>query len=292
MATVVKPRTAIIIALTVTAAAVSSLVLLPRWRAAKETSRLLSRPAVSSEQSKSLGGSNVEDGNIQQAADDREDLSMWKPPPRGKVWPAKLPLGRRLPEARKKSSVLLTPRSPSNSKPRFLEPREALPGDQGHLQKLTSRINFESQSQDSDKENDDQKKNTTKLLKSLLRGKPNQWVPNVFGKAAIADYKATVSTTTLTTTTSPVRLRFADVASSLSASAPTNIKQLPSMKRGSVEIRPERLPPPAHSSGIYISLLTAPKFHDTRVSLLYLTWLQTIDPKQVIKFRMITFWVQ
>ena len=51
--------------------------------------------------------------------------------------------------------------------------------------------------------------------------------------------------------------------------------------RGSVEIRPERLPPPAHSSDIYFSLLTASKFHNLRFSYQYLTWLQTVDPKQV-----------
>ena len=64
--------------------------------------------------------------------------------------------------------------------------------------------------------------------------------------------------------------------------APTIDRQdLPFLTRGSVEIRPERLPPPAHSSDVYISLLTTPKFHDTRISLQYLTWLQTVDPKQV-----------
>ena len=62
---------------------------------------------------------------------------------------------------------------------------------------------------------------------------------------------------------------------------PTVRKDFPFLTRGSVEIRPERIPPPAHSSDIYISLLTAPKFHDTRISLQYLTWLQTVDPKQV-----------
>ena len=62
---------------------------------------------------------------------------------------------------------------------------------------------------------------------------------------------------------------------------PTVRKDLPFLTRGSVEIRPERIPPPAHSSDIYISLLTAPKFHDTRISLQYLTWLQAVDPKQV-----------
>ena len=56
---------------------------------------------------------------------------------------------------------------------------------------------------------------------------------------------------------------------------------LPFITRGSVEIRPERLPPPAHSSDIYFSLLTAPKYHNLRFSLQYLTWLQTVDPKQV-----------
>ena len=61
----------------------------------------------------------------------------------------------------------------------------------------------------------------------------------------------------------------------------TETNNLPSMKRGSVEIRPERLPPPADSSDIYYSLLTAPLYHNLRFSLQYLTWLQTIDPKQV-----------
>ena len=60
-----------------------------------------------------------------------------------------------------------------------------------------------------------------------------------------------------------------------------NRRDLPFLTRGSVEIRPERLPPPADSSDIYISLLTAPRFHDTRVSLQYLTWFQTVDPEQV-----------
>lgn len=54
--------------------------------------------------------------------------------------------------------------------------------------------------------------------------------------------------------------------------------------RGTVEFRPERLPPPANSSAIYISLLTAPKFHDVRFSLQYLTWLQTVDPEQVTPY--------
>ena len=62
---------------------------------------------------------------------------------------------------------------------------------------------------------------------------------------------------------------------------PNPVKDLPSMKRGSVEIRPERLPPPADSLDIYYSLLTAPVYHNLRFSLQYLTWLQTVDPKQV-----------
>ena len=61
----------------------------------------------------------------------------------------------------------------------------------------------------------------------------------------------------------------------------TPVKDLPSMRRGSVEIRPERLPPPVHSSDIYYSLLTAPVYHNQRFSLQYLTWIQTVDPKQV-----------
>ena len=64
--------------------------------------------------------------------------------------------------------------------------------------------------------------------------------------------------------------------------ATPNIKyNLPFITRGSTKIRPERLPPPANSSDIYFSLLTAPRFHNLRFSLQYLTWLQTVDAKQV-----------
>ena len=62
---------------------------------------------------------------------------------------------------------------------------------------------------------------------------------------------------------------------------PNPMKDLPSMERGSVDIRPERLTPPANSSDIYYSLLTAPLYHNLRFSLQYLTWLQTVDPKHV-----------
>ena len=87
-----------------------------------------------------------------------------------------------------------------------------------------------------------------------------------------------VSTTTMAATT-PVPS--APPAPLPPAPPPNPVKDLPSMKRGSVEIRPERLPPPAHSSDIYYSLLTAPVYHNLRFSLQYLTWLQTVDPKQV-----------
>ena len=60
-----------------------------------------------------------------------------------------------------------------------------------------------------------------------------------------------------------------------------NRRDLPFLTRGSVEIKPERLTPPADSSDVYISLLTAPRYHDTRVSLQYLTWFQTVAPEQV-----------
>lgn len=87
-----------------------------------------------------------------------------------------------------------------------------------------------------------------------------------------------VLTTTISTTSPPLT-----TVSSTPPPPPTRnpVKDLPSLKRGSVEIRPERLPPPAHSSDIYYSLLTAPVYHNLRFSLQYLTWLQTVDPKQV-----------
>lgn len=50
---------------------------------------------------------------------------------------------------------------------------------------------------------------------------------------------------------------------------------------GTLEIKPERLPAPVNSSDIYISVLTAPVYHNSRFALQYLTWLQTVDPKNV-----------
>ena len=48
-----------------------------------------------------------------------------------------------------------------------------------------------------------------------------------------------------------------------------------------IEIKPERLAPQLNSTDVYFSLLTAPKYHDSRFSLQYLTWLQTVDPHYV-----------
>ena len=87
--------------------------------------------------------------------------------------------------------------------------------------------------------------------------------------------------TTTTTTASPAPTTTVPTPPATTHSPPNPAKDLPSMKRGSVEIRPERLPPPADSSDIYYSLLTAPLYHNLRFSLQYLTWLQTVDPKQV-----------
>ena len=221
MATVMKQKIAIVLALTVTAAAVFSLTLLPRWRAKLGSDRSIN------------------------------SFSLLQTAVREAIWNRPAP-GDHL-EAKEKS-VLLNSNSQS---------REAIRGGDPTLVKNPSEVNFEFQphmrhdSGRSPKEDD-----ASKLKK----------VPNtVLEKAAVADYKAPVLFTT-----SPISLKFTKT-SSLS----TPVKDLPSMKRGSVEIRPERLTPPAHSSDIYISLLTAAKFHDDRVSLLYLTWLQTFNPKQV-----------
>ena len=46
-------------------------------------------------------------------------------------------------------------------------------------------------------------------------------------------------------------------------------------------IKPERIPPPDNGSDIYISVLTAPVYHESRFALQYVTWLQTVDPKNV-----------
>ena len=51
-----------------------------------------------------------------------------------------------------------------------------------------------------------------------------------------------------------------------------------------IKVKPERLPPPANSSDIYISVLTAPVYHDKRFAVQYLTWLQTVDLKNVSAF--------
>ena len=245
MATVIKPRTAIVIALTVTAVAVSSFVLLPGWRASKVSRaqhKLFTSRAESSE------GSKSDENVIEAAQDDR--VAVWKPPalPRRDRHPGPEP------EARKETRLLLTP-NPLSSKPKFLGTREAAVD----LQRL--RVH-------------DSRKN--KYAQKVLRGNPK--VPStVLEKVAIADHKAApIQLTTTATKTSPVSFKFTDTSSNTSF-----MNKLPSMTRGSVKIRPERIPPPAHSSDIYISLLTATKFHETRISLLYLTWLQTINPIQV-----------
>ena len=251
MATVIKPRTAIIIALTVTAVAVSSFVLLPRWRASKVSRaqhKLFTSRAESSE------GSKSDENVIEAAQDDR--VAVWKPPalPRRDRHPGPEP------EARKETRLLLTPNS-LRSKHKFLETREAavdLRGDLGDLQRLRIHNSGKNDAQ------------------NVLQAKPRV-SSAILKKVAIADHKAApIQLTTTSTTTSPVSFKFTDSSSNTSF-----MNKLPLMTRGSVKIRPERIPPPAHSSDIYISLLTATKFHETRISLLYLTWLQTINPVQV-----------
>ena len=234
MATAMKPRIAVILALTVTAAAVSSFTLLPRWRTALSAS------------DQSIDSFSVL--QLQAAVNE----ALWNPP-----------APRNYPEAKEKS--VLFPQVNSNRQ--SLKTSEAV-HVRGGAQTVPNETNFEFQrhmhdSGRSTREDDD--------IVSKLKKVPN----TILEKAAIADYKAPVLSTA-STTTSPINLKF-----SKTSSLSTPVKDLPSMKRGSVEIGPERLPSPAHSSDIYISLLTAAKFHDDRVSLLYLTWLQTFNPKQV-----------
>ena len=62
------------------------------------------------------------------------------------------------------------------------------------------------------------------------------------------------------------------------STASSVVNSLPFITKGSVDITPERLPPPTNSSDIYFSLLTAPVFHNLRFSPQYLTWLQIVDP--------------
>ena len=226
MATAMKPRIAVILALTVTAAAVSSLTLLTRWRTASDQS--------------------IDSFSVLQAA---VNEALWNPP-----------APREYPEAKKKSVSF----PQVNSSRQSLKTSEAV-HIRGGAQTAPNEINFEFQRHMHDSGRSTREDDVSKLKK----------VPNtILEKVAIADYKAPVLSTA-STTTSPINLKFNKTSLS------TPVKDLPSMKRGSVEIGPERLPPPAHSSDIYISLLTAAKFHDDRVSLLYLTWLQTFNPKQV-----------
>ena len=109
-------------------------------------------------------------------------------------------------------------------------------------------------------QNPNQQSNLEKTLESVKKGPSNSEISSGDKKV-----KQTVTVTPPRRPTVPT----------------VNRQDLPFLTRGSVEIRPERLPPPADSSDIYISLLTAPRFHDTRVSLQYLTWFQTVDPEQV-----------
>ena len=228
MATAMKPRIAVILALTVTAAAaVSSLTLLTRWRTASDQS--------------------IDSFSVLQAA---VNEALWNPP-----------APREYPEVKEKSVLFPL----VNSSRQSLKTSEAVHVRHG-AQTVPNEINFEFQ-----RHMHNSGRSTREDDVSKLKNVPN----TILEKAAIADYKAPVLSTA-STTTSPINLKF-----SKTPSLSTPVKDLPSMKRGSVEIRPERLPPPAHSSDIYISLLTAAKFHDDRVSLLYLTWLQTFNPKQV-----------
>ena len=59
---------------------------------------------------------------------------------------------------------------------------------------------------------------------------------------------------------------------------------LPYITIGSIDIKPERKPPLANLSDVYISVLTAPVYHNSRFAVQYLTWLQTVDPKNVSQF--------
>ena len=108
------------------------------------------------------------------------------------------------------------------------------------------------------------------------REKPTKVTTPALTTTTIATTASPAPTTTVPLTTTPPA-----TTHSPPKTPPNPVKDLPSMKRGSVEIRPERLPPPADSSDIYYSLLTAPLYHNLRFSLQYLTWLQTVDPKQV-----------
>ena len=48
---------------------------------------------------------------------------------------------------------------------------------------------------------------------------------------------------------------------------------------------------PQNGSDVFISVLTAPKFHDARLSRLFVSWMQTVEPKQVcVVIAMTKFW--
>ena len=49
-----------------------------------------------------------------------------------------------------------------------------------------------------------------------------------------------------------------------------------------VIVRPERVvPPAANVSNVYVSVLTVPKLHESRLSYQLMTWTQSFNPRQV-----------
>lgn len=314
----VKPRTAAVIVVTVIVAAVFSLVLLPRWQAARAVNS--SQPSTNADQS--LAKLDEPDPGSE---------AMWNPKDPSEtseknVNPRK-PVVESVPDASDRSPNL----PPLNVEPKA-KPREVL----NVLKNDNRKIRVESQPKGAkdetpnalkyekllkllrqihDPQGDDTvdlRNNKPKLSKELEKealkvlaeehhqqegwGSDGRDAPPPRGNSMAAPItsrpdgsgtndrsnegnpsnrressKARTSQA-LTTTSSPL---------TTPPPTPNPAKDLPSMRRGSVVFTPERLPPPANSADIYYSLLTAPAFHNLRFSLQYLTWLQTLDPRQV-----------
>ena len=52
--------------------------------------------------------------------------------------------------------------------------------------------------------------------------------------------------------------------------------------RTTVVVRPERVYPAADVSNVFVSILTVPKLHNSRLSYQLMSWIQSFDPKQVL----------
>ena len=60
---------------------------------------------------------------------------------------------------------------------------------------------------------------------------------------------------------------------------------MPLMASTAVVVRPERVYPAADVSNVFVSILTVPKLHNSRLSYQLMSWIQSFNPKQVYRFQ-------